>query len=94
MKSVAFSFDWHISATLLLEQKFCDLFGDIDGDRSDVSSIDVEANEEDASSTDHGRQDAPRKRKFWNIQRDSGSRAKCLPMIRSKRSLRVLCMKG
>ena len=89
MQSEALSFNWHISATLLLEHKFCDFFGDIDGDRSDMSSIDVEANEEDASSTDHGRQDAAPKRKFWSIQQYSGSRAECLPMIRGKGLLRI-----
>jgi hypothetical protein len=93
VKSVTLSFDWHISATLLLKHKFCDLFGDIYGDRLDVSSIDVEADEEDASSIDYGRHDATPNRKFWSIQRDSGSRTKCLPMICGKRLLRVLLMK-
>jgi len=42
------------STALFLENKFCDFLGDIDGNRPDASRIDVEADEEKASSTDHG----------------------------------------
>jgi hypothetical protein len=91
---VTLSFDWGILAALLLENEFCDFFCDIDGNRSDASCVDVEADEKDASSTDHGRQDGSKKRKLRSIQRDSGSRAKCLPMIRSKGWFGVSIMKG
>jgi len=93
VQSLTLFFDWCISVALL-ENEFCGLFRDIDGDRLDISSIYIEADEKDSSSTDHGRQDGAPKRKLWSIERDSGSRAKCLPMIRGKGLLRVLIMKG